>query len=98
MKIKIILALIAPQLALIFGQIYKSSVYLQYSYAKQRTLKELDQLTEKNNELKQILGHLKSPQRIKEFALQQNMEPLKLKQLKKISELYEPKSLPWPTP
>jgi cell division protein FtsL len=96
MNTKIIVILILPQLILIFGQIYKSSVYLQYSYAKQRNLKQLDELIEKNNELKRVFEQLKSKKTIKNFALNKGMEPLKLKNIKKVAELYEPKPVSGP--
>jgi type II secretory ATPase GspE/PulE/Tfp pilus assembly ATPase PilB-like protein len=97
MNSRIILIIIIPQLILIFGQIYKSSIYLQYSYAKQRNLKHVDELIEKNNELTRLLAQAKSKKTIKGFALNKGMEPLKLKNVKKIAELYESKPLSGPT-
>lgn len=97
MNTKNLLIFIVPQLILIFGHIYKSGFYLQYNYAKQRNLKQRDELIEKNSELTRIFEQLKSKRSIKDFALRKGMEPLKLKTIKKVTELHESKPVPGPT-
>lgn len=83
---------IVMHLVFIALQIHKQSMFVKYSYEKQRLEQEQEQLRARKQQLEQQLAELHNPDTVKEFATTiLDMKPVQRKQIKKLS--YEPSSI-----
>lgn len=86
-KVSFALVFAITQLTLIFCHIYASSIFMKYSYLKQKNEKLYAQLNEQKNELTRSLEELKISSAIKADALSKGMIPLRLQSIKRISDI-----------
>lgn len=82
-KNKFIFLFLGIQLFLVFFYIFKESQIIKLSYEKQKYEKEKQDLLEHKKQCLHTLHILKNKNHIKEYALKNNMESLKLKAIKR---------------
>lgn len=86
-RLPIIPLFIGVHVICIVLHIYKHSLFVQASYTKQNYEREYESLQQEKQQLTQELQALKNRTNIKKYAQAElNMETLKLKQIKKLSD------------
>lgn len=85
-RISFLFLFIFTQIFLIFFQIHKQSKIISLSYKNQKAEKQKIELIQRRQNLKQQIYFLQNPKTIKDFAINNGFEKIKINQIKNIKE------------